>query len=74
MVDGQAGKGDRFRRVNKKLFDHNYLKIFGVPCSRCNPKGLDKGKRDCINCGGDGYIPRSGNKFPGGEGHVEKRV
>ena len=27
MVNGQAGKGDRYRQVNKKIFDRNYDNI-----------------------------------------------
>lgn len=32
MVDGQSGKGDTYRKVDKRKFDKNYKKIFGDKC------------------------------------------
>ena len=34
MVDGQAGKGDRYRDVDRKKWDENYERIFGKKKSR----------------------------------------
>lgn len=30
-----AGKGDKFRKVDKKKFDENYDRIFKKPCPIC---------------------------------------
>lgn len=32
-----AGKGDRYRKVDKKLYDKNYVKIFGKKKKKGKP-------------------------------------
>jgi len=66
MVDGQAGKGDRVRPVNRKKFSKNYIKIFGVKCKRCGGKARgipDKngGWITCPDCNGLGKVERKRN-------------
>jgi len=51
MVNGQAGKGDKFRPVNREKFSKNYIKIFGAICKNCKGKG-------CSKCNGLGKIER----------------
>ncbi len=53
-----SGKGDAPRPVDRKKYEHGWLKIFGVPCPRCNPKGHEAGKRDCLKCGGNGWCEK----------------
>lgn len=44
--------------TDKKQYDHNYLKIFGKSCPHCNSQKLENGKRNCLVCGGQGYIEK----------------
>jgi hypothetical protein len=44
--------------TDKQKFDENYMRVFGVRCTRCNPKGLANGKRDCLKCGGLGWVKK----------------
>ena len=48
MVDGQAGKGDRYDR------------IFGKECSQCIGSGVFAGK-PCASCGGTGRVKSRGD-------------
>lgn len=38
MVDGQAGKGDSYRPVDRKKWDKNYERIFGKKRKRVYKK------------------------------------
>lgn len=37
-MNGEAGKGDTYRPVNKKVFDQNYERIFGKRKRRSTSK------------------------------------
>ncbi len=43
MVHGQAGKGDRYRRVDPEKYRENYEKIFGKKKAK---KKVNNGKRN----------------------------
>ncbi len=62
-MNGEAGKGDQYRKVNKKKYDRNYLRLYGDMCPICNGHGevvLELGPaKECSNCGGLGYIERN---------------
>ena len=60
MVDGQAGKGDRYRRVDRKKYDESYDRIFGKECSQCIGSGVFAGK-PCASCGGTGRVKSRGD-------------
>ena len=36
MSDGQAGKGDRYRKVDQKKFDKNWKRTFGKKKSKAS--------------------------------------
>ena len=54
-MDGDAGKGDWYRPVNRQKYDRNYLMIFGDACPNC---GGAEG-RQCSICNGYGFIERT---------------
>jgi RecJ-like exonuclease len=66
MVDGNAGKGDRYRPVDKEKYDRTYIRVFGERCSVCKGKkkitvfeiGNKKNKAEigCSACKGKGKI------------------
>jgi hypothetical protein len=63
-MNGEAGKGDTYRPVNKAKYDSNYLKTFGQRCPECNGSGFDCdgdpcSMSRCILCEGIGFIERS---------------
>ena len=43
MVNGQAGKGDRYRQVDLDKYRDNYAKIFG---NKKKKKKVNNGKRN----------------------------
>ncbi len=59
MVNGQAGKGDRYRPSNRKAWNKAWLRVFGKECTKCYglgkiPEGF--GKRVCNVCKGIGKV------------------
>lgn len=61
MVDGQAGKGSRYRKVDQMKYRHNWLRIFGVPCPNCKGNGMVAGGQCddfCPICNGVGYMEK----------------
>jgi len=56
--------------TNKKAYDRNYLRIFGVKCPVCNGSGVECVEPNgdysvncvCRNCDGLGYIERKGDR------------
>jgi len=59
MVDGNAGKGDRYRKVDQEKYDRNYIRIYGVECPQCVGAGIFAGK-ECPTCKGLGKIEKRG--------------
>jgi DnaJ-class molecular chaperone len=64
-MNGQAGKGSRFRPVNLLKYGAEYDRIYGIACSACGGKGyyydvVDRGKKaeavktTCMLCNGTG--------------------
>lgn len=45
MVNGQAGKGDSYRKVDPVKFRSNYDKIFKKPKTNGNKKDKDRRKK-----------------------------
>jgi DnaJ-class molecular chaperone len=72
MVQGQAGKGSVPRpqsAAEKRQYDINYLRVYGVPCPDCKTKGVQgipdfEGETEvctmsyCPTCQGLGYVPK----------------
>lgn len=69
MVNGGAGKGDKYRPCDKKRFDRNHVMAFGIPCKNCQGTGkvrvIYEGKlwheqpyEDCPFCDGLGKRDR----------------
>jgi len=54
MVNGEAGKGDKYRKLDRKKYDLGYLRIFGKECDRCHGKD-----RQCLKCGGIGWTEKN---------------
>ena len=55
--------------VDKREYDRNYLKVFGVMCEDCRGTGVlptlpgIRTRYWCNNCGGLGYVPKPKKKF-----------
>ena len=47
MVDGEAGKGDKPRKVDPKTYGKNHESIFGKRCVKCHAIIDSKGKCLC---------------------------
>jgi hypothetical protein len=47
----EGGKGDCYRKVDRKKYDLGYLMIFGKKCKHCNGKG-------CELCDYLGYVEK----------------
>jgi hypothetical protein len=58
-MNGESGKGDTYRPVNKEAYDRGYLRVFGIPCPHCNLKKLENGKPRCVVCNGVGWIEKN---------------
>jgi len=62
MVNGEAGKGDRYRPYSPKAWDKAWLRVFGVPCWKCKTNGYIVSKLQtaikCPMCLGNGYLER----------------
>jgi len=60
MVDGQAGKGSKYRSVNQERYAENWEKAFGCDKKKCCGKG----------CQNSGFVPnknsKKGQMQPGG--------
>ena len=50
MVNGEAGKGSRYRPYSPKAWDKAWLRVFGEKCKYC--------KNGCPNCNWMGYFER----------------
>jgi len=61
-MNGNSGKGSTPRPVDRQKFEVGYLRVFGINCPRCNPKNLQNGDRNCIACGGVGFVPKERGK------------
>jgi hypothetical protein len=35
IMDGEAGKGDRYRKVDRKKYEKNWERIFKEECQKC---------------------------------------
>jgi len=46
-------KGSWYRLVDKKKYDRNYLRLYGMRCSCC--ENTEK-RHSCPACGGLGYV------------------
>lgn len=62
-----AGKGDTPRPTDKKQYDENWIRIFGVECSACKGVGFIKNftgngnefeKENCLVCYGLGKVAK----------------
>lgn len=53
-MNGEAGKGDTYRRVNRKAYNKGYLRAYGVTCPKCCGDDLMRG--DCSLCDGYGLV------------------
>lgn len=68
MVDGQAGKGDKERPCNRKVFGDNWIRAFGIECRTCAGTGKQHdGEKDfydalCEVCGGLGKVEKNKRK------------
>jgi DnaJ-class molecular chaperone len=65
-MNGEAGKGSAYRRVNQKKYDQNYLRVYGVKCGGCHGSGRMQTSHEvitgpCSKCNGSGYIKRRTN-------------
>lgn len=59
MSLGKNGKGDRCRPYNKKIWDKNWVLIFGIKCPKCEGRGWVLGiEIKCPKCNGIGKIER----------------
>ena len=66
MVNGEAGKGDTYRKVNRKKYHRNYLRAYGKTCNVCKGKGTigiveqdgSLSKLTCRYCEGLGYVEK----------------
>lgn len=38
-TSGRGGKGGKYRPVNTKMFDRNFIRAFGATCPKCNGVG-----------------------------------
>jgi DnaJ-class molecular chaperone len=52
-----SGKGDAPCRVNKRKFDQNYLRLYGIQCQTCRGAGVLPGRK-CTDCNGLGYLEK----------------
>jgi hypothetical protein len=74
-MNGEAGKGDAYRPVDKEKYDRGYLRIFGIRCPVCQGgmrvhSDMSTGTEydmPCYNCGGIGFI-RKGSDGTGQQG------
>jgi len=59
-----GGKGDLYRKVDKRKFDAGYLRVYGMKCPDCkNGTRLQVGHTTtCTRCDGIGYIEIPNNK------------
>ncbi len=55
MVDGQSGKGSKYRPYSPKEWDKAWLRIFGKKCPYCTGK---KEVLACWKCGGIGKVEK----------------
>ena len=61
MVNGEAGKGCRYRPYSPKAWDKAWLRIWGKKCDNCKGKGYienDEKVIVCNRCNGNGYLER----------------
>ena len=59
MVNGEAGKGDRYRPYSPKAWDKAWLRIWGKKCTKCDGLGhIDYPFVVCNKCNGNGYLER----------------
>lgn len=64
-MNGEAGKGSVYRKVNFKVYDREHLRIFGIKCPICDGVGTTEwhddsgvGRSTCSMCLGIGYLDR----------------
>jgi DnaJ-class molecular chaperone len=63
-MNGQAGKGSRYRPVNVTTYGSEYDRIFGQTCTVCGGKGYhwdedlrkQMVKTTCLICNGTGKV------------------
>lgn len=66
-TDG-CGKTNDSRPVDKRKYDRNYLRVYGVPCEDCKATGVlptlpgIRTRYYCNNCDGLGYVPKHKSK------------
>jgi RecJ-like exonuclease len=67
-TDG-CGKTDDLRPMNKRNYDKNYLRLYGIMCEDCKGTGVlpnlpgIRTRYWCDNCDGLGYIPKPKKRF-----------
>jgi len=68
-MNGEAGKGSVYRKVDQKKYELNWLRAFGVKCNMCRGHGEirspilydDWEVHQCPKCNGSGYVKRKPN-------------
>lgn len=59
-MNGEAGKGDKYRDVNQKKWEEGWIKIFGKECPGCKGQTFiifsDGESATCRDCNGLGKV------------------